>query len=95
MGKNLTSSLGRALAEVRHGAPPFPRIHGANRALHGIEDQTLALIGVMFLLMIALCVGYISGNIIAGAVAAVVMLIVGFFFATVSGSLVGMSRVVQ
>ena len=43
----------------------------------------------MFLLMIALYI-YISGNVVAGVVAAVVMLIVGFFFATVSGNLVGM-----
>jgi putative OPT family oligopeptide transporter len=43
----------------------------------------------MFVLMLALYV-YISGNLVAGAVAAVVMLIVGFFFATVSGNLVGM-----
>jgi len=53
------------------------------------SKTVLALIAVMFLLMIALYV-YISGNVVAGAVAAVVMLIVGFFFATVSGNLVGM-----
>jgi putative OPT family oligopeptide transporter len=33
---------------------------------------------------------YISGQVLAGVVAAVIMLIVGFFFATVSGNLVGM-----
>ncbi len=87
MGKNLTSSLGRALAEVRHGAPPLESMARTERYMG--SKTVLALIGVMFLLMIALYV-YISGNIIAGAVAAVVMLIVGFFFATVSGNLVGM-----
>jgi putative OPT family oligopeptide transporter len=39
--------------------------------------------------MIALYI-YISGNVVAGVVAATVMVIVGFFFATVSGNLVGM-----
>ena len=87
MGKNLTSSLGRALAEVRHGAPPLESMARTERYMG--SKTVLALIGVMFLLMIALYV-YISGNIVAGAVAAVVMLIVGFFFATVSGNLVGM-----
>ena len=38
MGKKLTSSLGRALSEVRHGAPPHG-IDGAHRALHGFEDR--------------------------------------------------------
>lgn len=87
MGKNLTSSLGRALAEVRHGAPPLESMARTERYMG--SKTVLALIAVMFLLMIALYV-YISRNVIAGAVAAVVMLIVGFFFATVSGNLVGM-----
>jgi len=87
MGRNLTSSLGRALAEVRHGAPPLESMARTERYMG--SKTVLALIAVMFLLMIALYV-YISGNLVAGAVAAVVMLIVGFFFATVSGNLVGM-----
>ena len=87
MGKNLTSSLGRALKEVRHGSPPLESMARTERYMG--SKTVLSLIGVMFLLMIGLYV-YISGNIVAGAVAAVVMLIVGFFFATVSGNLVGM-----
>src|SRR5258708_30340450 len=47
------------------------------------------LIAIVFALMIALYI-YISGQVLAGVVAAIVMLIVGFFFATVSGNLVGM-----
>lgn len=87
MGKNLTSSLGRALREVRHGAPPLESMARTERYMG--SKTVLSLIGIMFLVMIALYV-YISGNIVAGAVAAGVMLIVGFFFATVSGNLVGM-----
>ena len=84
---NLTSSLGRALAEVRHGAPPLESLSRTERYMG--SKTVLSLIGVVFLLMIALYI-YISGKVLAGVVAAVVMLIVGFFFATVSGNLVGM-----
>jgi len=87
MGRKLTSSLGRALAEVRHGAPPMDTVARTERYMG--SKTVLSMVGVMFLLMIALYV-YISGNVAAGVVAAVVMVIVGFFFATVSGNLVGM-----
>jgi putative OPT family oligopeptide transporter len=86
MGKELTSSLGRALAEVRHGAPPMDSLIRTERYMG--SKTVLSLIAVVFLLMIALYF-YISGQMLAAVVAAVVMLIVGFFFATVSGNLVG------
>lgn len=86
MGKKLTSSLGRALDEVRHGAPPMESMIRTERYMG--SKTVLSLIGVVFLLMIALYF-YISGQMVAALVAAVVMLIVGFFFATVSGNLVG------
>src|SRR3984885_12958824 len=86
MGKKLTASLGRALAEVRHGAPPMESLIRTERYMG--SKTVLSLIGVVFLLMIALYF-YISGQMVAALVAAVVMLIVGFFFATVSGNLVG------
>ena len=63
MGKNLTSSLGRALAEVRHGAPPLESMARTERYMG--SKTVLSLIGVMFLLMIALYV-YISGNVARG-----------------------------
>lgn len=87
MGRKLTSSLGRALSEVRHGAPP-PETQ--NRTERYMSSKTvLGLIAVMLVLMLALYV-YISGNVVAGSVAAIVMVVVGFFFSTVSGNLVGM-----
>jgi putative OPT family oligopeptide transporter len=49
----------------------------------------LALIGLMFLVMLGVYY-YFAGNPIAALVAAVIMIVIGFFFATVSGSLVGM-----
>jgi putative OPT family oligopeptide transporter len=87
MGKNLTSSLGRALKEVRHGSPPLESMARTERYMG--SKTIVSLIGVVFLFMIALYV-YISGQVLAGVVAAIVMLVVGFFFATVSGNLVGM-----
>jgi putative OPT family oligopeptide transporter len=86
MGKNLTSSLGRALGELRHGAPPLESMARTERYMG--SKTVLSLIGIMFLLMITLYI-YISGQVVAGVVAAVVLLIVGFFFATVSGNLCG------
>jgi putative OPT family oligopeptide transporter len=49
----------------------------------------LSLIGIVFAMMIAIYI-YFSGQVVGGIVAAVVMLILGFFFATVSGSLCGL-----
>jgi putative OPT family oligopeptide transporter len=86
MRKNLTSSLGRALNEVRHGTPPLESMARTERYMSA--KVVFGLIGVVFLLMIALYI-YVSGLVMAGIVAAIVMLIVGFFFATVSGNLVG------
>src|SRR3989442_10148455 len=48
-----------------------------------------SLIGLLFVLMTILYI-YMSGLVAGAIVAAVVMLIAGFFFATVSGYLVGM-----
>ncbi len=87
MRKNLTSSLGRALGELRHGTPPMESLARTERYMS--SKTVFGLIGVTFALMIALYI-YFSGNVMAGVVAAVVMLLVGFIFATVSGNLVGM-----
>jgi putative OPT family oligopeptide transporter len=86
MRKNLTSSLGRALAEVRHGAPPLESMARTERYMSA--KTVFGLIGIVFVLMIVLYI-YVSGLVMAGIVAAIVMLVVGFFFATVSGNLVG------
>src|SRR5580704_16962665 len=86
MGSKLTSSLGRAISEVRHGAPPLESMARTERYMGA--KTVLSLIGVVFLAMIALYV-YISGQVFAGVIAAIVMLIVGFFFATASGNLCG------
>jgi putative OPT family oligopeptide transporter len=86
MGSKLTSSLGRAISEVRHGAPPLESMSRTERYMSA--KTVLSLIFVVFLGMIALYF-YISQMVMAAVVAAVIMLIVGFFFATVSGNLCG------
>ncbi len=86
MGSKLTSSLGRAISEVRHGAPPMESVARTERYMSA--KTVLSLIFLVFLAMIALYF-YLSGMVVASVVAALVMLIVGFFFATVSGNLCG------
>jgi putative OPT family oligopeptide transporter len=86
MRKNLLAGLGRAVAELR-GKGPAPESVG--RTERYMSSKTVfGLIGLTFALMCVLYV-YLSGLVSGGIAAALVMLIVGFFFATVSGYLVG------
>jgi putative OPT family oligopeptide transporter len=85
MRNSLSAGLGRAFSELRQGSAP----KSVNRTEQYMSAKTVfALIGVMTILMGFLYV-YFSGQVIGGIVATLVMLIAGFFFATVSGSLVG------
>jgi putative OPT family oligopeptide transporter len=86
MRKNLIAGLAKAFSELRGSAPAMESVRRTERYMS--SKTVFALIGVTFLLM---CVLYIyMTNMIGGAIAAaLVMLIVGFFFATVSGYLVG------
>jgi putative OPT family oligopeptide transporter len=87
MRNSLKVALGRGFAELKAGTP---KLETMSRTEQYMSAKTVfTLIGVMFAAMIALYV-YFSGNVAAGIVAALVMLIVGFFFSTVSGSLVGL-----
>ena len=65
MRKNLTSSLGRALAEVRQGTPPMETLARTERYMS--SKVVFGLIGLMFALMIVLYV-YFSGNTVGGIV---------------------------
>jgi putative OPT family oligopeptide transporter len=87
MRKSLTAGLGKAFSELRHGAPSLESVGRTERYMS--SKTVFTLISLMFVLMIGLYI-YFSGNVVAGVVAAVVMLVIGFFFATVSGSLVGL-----
>ena len=86
MRKNLIAGLVKAVHEVRAGAVDQTTVGRTERYMS--SKTVFGLIGVTFLCMCVLYI-YMTG-IIGGAIAAaIVMLIVGFFFATVSGYLVG------
>jgi putative OPT family oligopeptide transporter len=86
MRKSLTSGFGKALSDMRQTAAERAQL---SRTEQYMSFKTVfALIALTFVLMCALYV-HISGLLWPAILAAVVMLVVGFFFATVSGNLVG------
>ena len=96
MRKQLMIGMGRAVSDLKKSAEAHA---GSSRTERDLPAKfVFAGVGLVFLAMIALYYWFISsaGNlstskVIAGAlVAAGVMLILGFFFAAVSGNLVGM-----
>ena len=87
MRKNLFLGLSRAFAELGGGVKgSLEEVGRTNRYMS--SRAVLSGIGVVFIAMIVLYT-YFSGSLKAGIVAGVVMLFVGFCFATVSGYLVG------
>jgi putative OPT family oligopeptide transporter len=96
MRKQLAVGMGRAMSDLRKSAA----VHAAtNRTERDLPAKTIfAGVAVVFIAMIFLYHHFISGagalsssKILSGAlVGAGVMVIVGFFFAAVSGNLVGM-----
>ena len=86
MRKNLLAGLGKAFSELRGGSPALESISRTERYMS--SKTVFLLIGLTFLAMCVLYV-YLSGLIAGATAAALVMLIIGFFFATVSGYLVG------
>ena len=87
MRKGLFEGLTRAIQDLKVTAEQTSKM---NRTEQYMSSKTVfSLIGVMFVLMVALYI-YLAGQVVSGLVAAVAMLIIAFFFATVSGYLVGM-----
>jgi putative OPT family oligopeptide transporter len=87
MRTSLTAGLGKAFSDLRQTADEQSKLSRTERYMS--SKTVFGLIALMFLLMCFLYIR-ISGLVWPAVLAAVVMLIVGFFFATVSGSLVGM-----
>jgi putative OPT family oligopeptide transporter len=87
MRASLTAGLGRAFSELRQTADQRAQMSRTERYMS--SKAVFGLIAVMFVLMCFLYI-HLTGLIWPAILAAVVMLVVGFFFATVSGSLVGM-----
>ena len=86
MGKSLTAGIGRALSDLRQTADQRAKLSRTEQYMS--SKVVFGLIALMFVLMCFLYIR-ISGLIWPAVLAAVVMLVVGFFMATVSGSLVG------
>jgi putative OPT family oligopeptide transporter len=86
MRASLAAGLKRAITDLK---PAVSAAAPQNRTEKYMSSRTVfLLIGLVFALMIGLYI-YFAQSVVAGVVAAVVMLILGFFFATVSGSLCG------
>jgi putative OPT family oligopeptide transporter len=86
MRKSLTAGLGKAFSDLRQTADQRAKLSRTEQYMS--SKAVFGLIALMFVLMCVLYVR-ISGLVWPAILAAVVMLIVGFFFATVSGNLVG------
>ena len=86
MYKSLKVGLGRAFADLRQTASDQAKLARTERYMS--SKIVFALISLMFVLMTFLYI-HISGLKLPAILAAVVMLVVGFFFATISGSLCG------
>jgi len=87
MRKNLFGGLRRAISEFGMSQEQMMAVGRTERYMS--SKTVFSLIAVMFVAMIALYI-YLSGQITSGVVAAIAMVIIAFFFATVSGHLVGM-----
>ena len=87
MRKSLTVGLSKAFSDLWQTSEQQSGLARTERYMS--SKVVFGLIGVMFVLMCFLYMN-ISGLRGAAILAAVVMIIVGFFFSTVSGSLVGM-----
>src|ERR1700690_1729620 len=86
MWRSLTAGIGRALSDLRQTADQRAKLSRTEQYMS--SKAVFGLIALMFVLMCVLYV-HISGLVWPAILAAVVMLVVGFFMATVSGSLVG------
>ena len=86
MRKSLTAGLGKAFGDLWQTKEEQAKLARTERYMS--SKTVFGLIAVMFVLMCALYIK-ISGLTGPAILAAVVMLLVGFFFATVSGNLVG------
>lgn len=86
MRGSLISGIGKAFADLHQTADQRMKLARTERYMS--FKTVFALIGLMFILMCFLYI-HISGLRGPAVLAALVMIIVGFFFATVSGNLVG------
>jgi putative OPT family oligopeptide transporter len=87
MRKNLILGVKRGIADVRKTAA----VQAATRRTQ--QDLSLRIVGLVIAVILALMVTlyfYFTQSLLSAVVAAIVMFVTGFFFAAVSGNLVGM-----
>ncbi|MGB7762293.1 MAG: oligopeptide transporter, OPT family [Bryobacteraceae bacterium] len=87
MRKNLGLGMKRAVADLRKSAAAHESTSRTQRDLN--SKVVFGGLAVVFVCMVALYY-YLTGQIAGATVAAIVMIVLGFFFAAVSGNLVGM-----
>jgi putative OPT family oligopeptide transporter len=87
MRKNLSSGMARAVTDLKKSAAAHAGTARTERDLNG--KIVFGGLFVVLLCMVALYTSY-AGVLKGGIVAAIVMIIIGFFFAAVSGNLVGL-----
>lgn len=85
--QSIFGGLGRAVKELKMTSVDLSKVGRTERYMS--SRTVFGLIGLTFVFMIALYI-YMTGMVIGAVVAGIVMLIAGFFFATVSGYLVGL-----
>jgi putative OPT family oligopeptide transporter len=86
MRKNLSVGLQRAFGELTGPKVDLEKLNRTERYMS--SKVVLMLIGALFAVMCVLYT-YLADSIGGGITAAIVMIVVGFFFATISGFLVG------
>jgi putative OPT family oligopeptide transporter len=87
MRKSLATGMGRAVSDLRKASSQTAATSRIDRDL-GARTVFSGLFAA--LICMVLLYAYFSGTLPGGVVAAVVMIVLGFFFAAVSGNLVGM-----
>jgi putative OPT family oligopeptide transporter len=85
--ESIFGGLGRAIKELSMKNADLASVGRTERYMS--SKTVFGLIGLTFIFMIALYI-YMTHLVVGSVVAAIVMLIAGFFFATVSGYLVGL-----
>jgi putative OPT family oligopeptide transporter len=87
MRKNLIAGIQRGISDVKKSAS------ASQATLRTERDLSFQVVAIAIAAVFGLMVGlyfYFAGTFLAAVVAAVVMLVTGFFFSAVSGNLVGM-----
>jgi putative OPT family oligopeptide transporter len=87
MRTSLAAGLKRAVRDMRQTAEQTASLGRTERYMS--FKVVFSLIAAVFAVMVVLYI-YLSGQVAGGTIAAIIMLILGFFFATVSGSLCGL-----